>query len=129
MIDFQNIRREVRTDGVCVLIFDRAESVANIFDTRTFEELNAHLDFLEAETQQCPVQGVIFISAKGKIFIAGARTFTASPAGTMTDERLGGIIDNGATSTFNAHRAPARAHGRGHPGHLRRRWVGADPRV
>ena len=92
--DFQNIRREVRTDGVCVLTFDRRDSVANIFDTRTFEELNAHLDFLEHQTQHGPVQGVIFISAKGKIFIAGAdlHGFTSGP---MTDERLGGIIDNG----------------------------------
>ncbi len=92
--DFQNIRREVRTDGVCVLTFDRRDSVANIFDTTTFEELNAHLDFLEAQTQHGPVQGVIFLSAKGKIFIAGAdlHGFTSGP---MTDERLGGIIDNG----------------------------------
>ena len=94
MNDFQNIRREVRTDGVCVLTFDRRESVANIFDTLTFQELNAHLDFLENATRHGPVQGVIFISAKGKIFIAGAdlHGFTSGP---MTDERLGGIIDNG----------------------------------
>ncbi len=94
MNDFQNIRREVRTDGVCVLTFDRRDSVANIFDTLTFAELNAHLDFLEDATQHGPVQGVIFISAKGKIFIAGAdlHGFTSGP---MTDERLGGIIDNG----------------------------------
>ena len=100
MTDFQNIRREVRTDGICVLTFDRRDSAANIFDTRTFEELNAHLDFLEKETVHGPVQGVIFISAKGKIFIAGAdlHGFTSGP---MTDERLGGIIDGG-------HRAFAR---------------------
>lgn len=97
--DFKNIRREVRTDGVCVLTFDRRDSVANIFDTATFEELNAHLDFLEQQTQHGPVQGVIFISAKGKIFVAGAdlHGFTSGP---MTDERLGGIIDNGHR-TFN----------------------------
>lgn len=99
MTDFQNIRREVRNDGLCVLTFDRQNSVANIFDTRTFEELNAHLDFLEGQTQHGPIQGVIFISAKGKIFIAGAdlHGFTS---GAMTDERLGGIIDNGHR-TFN----------------------------
>ena len=93
MTDFQNIRREVRNDGVCVLTFDRAESVANLFDDRTFDELDAHLEFLETETRNA-VQGVIFISAKGKIFIAGAdlHGFTS---GAMTDERLGGIIDRG----------------------------------
>ncbi len=97
--DFQNIHREVRPDGLCLLTFDRAESVANIFDTRTFEELNAHLDFLESQTKTGPVQGVVFLSAKGKIFIAGAdlHGFTSGP---MTDERLGNIIDNGHR-TFN----------------------------
>ena len=94
MTDFQNTRREVRNDGLCILTFDRQGSAANIFDTRTFEELNAHLDFLEDKTTQGPIQGVIFLSAKGKIFIAGAdlHGFTS---GAMTDERLGGIIDNG----------------------------------
>ena len=94
MTDFQNIRREVRPNGLCILTFDRQGSAANIFDTRTFEELNAHLDFLEDRTTQGPVQGVIFVSAKGKIFIAGAdlHGFTSGP---MTDGRLGEIIDNG----------------------------------
>ena len=103
--DFQNIRREVRTDGICVLTFDRRDSVANIFDTLTFAELNAHLDFLEHETQHGPVQGVIFISAKGKIFIAGAdlHGFTSGP---MTDERLGGIIDNGHRTFARIARLP-----------------------
>ena len=97
-MDFQNIRREVRMDGICVLTFDRRDSVANIFDDFTFAELDAHLDFLEAETRNA-IQGVIFLSAKGKIFIAGAdlHGFTS---GAMTDERLGGIIDRGHR-TFN----------------------------
>ena len=99
MSDFQNIRREVRPDGLCLLTFDRAESAANIFDTRTFEELNTHLDFLESQTKNGPIQGVIFLGAKGKIFIAGAdlHGFTDGP---LTDERLGGIIDHGHR-TFN----------------------------
>ena len=103
--DFQNIRREVRTDGTCVLTFDRRDSVANIFDTLTFEELNAHLDFLERETRHGPVQGVIFVSAKGKIFIAGAdlHGFTSGP---MTDERLGGIIDDGHRTFARIARLP-----------------------
>ena len=93
MSDFHNIRREVRNDGICVLTFDRAGSAANIFDDRTFDELNAHLDYLESPAAHA-VQGVIFLSAKGKIFIAGAdlHGFTT---GAMTDERLGGIIDRG----------------------------------
>ena len=99
MTDFQNIRREIRNDGLCVLTFDRQNSAANLFDVRTFEELNTHLDFLEEKTHNGPIQGVIFLSAKGKIFIAGAdlHGFTSGP---MTAERLGGIIDNGHR-TFN----------------------------
>ncbi len=103
--DFQNIRREVRPDGLCVLTFDRAQSTANIFDTRTFEELNEHLAFLEDQTARGPIQGVIFLSAKGKIFIAGAdlHGFTSGP---MTDERLGGIIDNGHRTFARIARLP-----------------------
>ena len=106
-MDFQNIQREVRNDGVCVLTFDRANSPANIFDTQTFEELNAHLDYLEGATknEHGPIQGVIFRSAKGKIFIAGAdlHGFTSGP---MTDERLGGIIDGGHRTFARITRLP-----------------------
>ena len=89
-----NIRREVQSNGVCVLTFDRPDSPVNIFDDATFAELNAHLDFVEAGAADASVTGVIFASAKGKIFIAGAdlHGFTAGP---MTDERLGAIIDRG----------------------------------
>ncbi len=105
MIDFQNIRREVRDDGICVLTFDRRDSVANIFDAATFEELNAHLDYLAKETNNGPIQGVIFLSAKGKIFIAGAdlHGFTSGP---MTEERLGGIIDGGHRTFARIARLP-----------------------
>ena len=66
----------------------------NIFDDRTFAELNTHLDFVEAGARDGSVKGVIFASTKGKIFIAGAdlHGFTAGP---MNDERLGAIIDRG----------------------------------
>ncbi len=89
-----NIRREVQPNGICVLTFDRPDSPVNIFDDRTFEELNAQLDFVEAGARDNLIKGVIFASAKGKIFIAGAdlHGFTAGP---MTDERLGAIIDRG----------------------------------
>ena len=103
MTDFKNIQREVRNDGICVLTFDRANSPANIFDTLTFEELNAHLDYVERAVKKGSLQGLVFPSANGKIFIAGAdlHGFTS---GAMTDERLGGIIDGG-------HRTFARIHG------------------
>ena len=64
-----NIIRSITTDGSCVLTFDRAGSSANIFDHETLEELGSHLDALENESG---IRGLILISAKSKIFIAGA---------------------------------------------------------
>ena len=63
------IRREIADDGVCVLIFDRPESGANIFDASTLQDLSGHLDFIE---KQAGLKGVIVTSAKKSIFIAGA---------------------------------------------------------
>jgi len=63
------IRREIVDDGVCVLIFDRPESGANIFDASTLHDLSGHLDFIEKQTG---LKGVIVTSAKKSIFIAGA---------------------------------------------------------
>jgi 3-hydroxyacyl-CoA dehydrogenase/enoyl-CoA hydratase/3-hydroxybutyryl-CoA epimerase len=63
------IRREIGDDRICRLIFDRAESVANIFDAVTLDELNEHLDFVEKDAS---LRGLIVASAKKSIFIAGA---------------------------------------------------------
>ncbi|MGB8340101.1 MAG: 3-hydroxyacyl-CoA dehydrogenase NAD-binding domain-containing protein [Chthoniobacterales bacterium] len=63
------IRREVGDDGVCVLIFDRPDSGANIFDATALRDLDAQLDFIEKEAG---LKGVIVTSAKKSIFIAGA---------------------------------------------------------
>ena len=63
------IRREVGDDGVCVLIFDRPDSGANIFDAAALRDLDAQLDFIEKEAG---LKGVIVTSAKKSIFIAGA---------------------------------------------------------
>ncbi len=63
------IRREVGDDGVCVLIFDRPDSGANIFDAAALRDLDSQLDFIEKEAG---LKGVIVTSAKKSIFIAGA---------------------------------------------------------
>ena len=63
------VRLAVRDDGICVLTFDRPGSSANIFDLRTLDELAEELDFIGRQTK---IKGVIFISAKPSIFIAGA---------------------------------------------------------
>jgi 3-hydroxyacyl-CoA dehydrogenase/enoyl-CoA hydratase/3-hydroxybutyryl-CoA epimerase len=64
-----NIRRDVNADRVCVLTFDRPNSAANIFDLATLQELNEHLEFVAAERG---LAGLVLVSAKKNIFIAGA---------------------------------------------------------
>ena len=63
------IRREIGADGICILTFDRPESGANIFDAATMDNLREHVDAIEKDPS---VKGVIVISAKKSIFIAGA---------------------------------------------------------
>jgi len=63
------IRREIGDDYVCLLVFDRPESGANIFDAATLDELNEHLDFVENDAS---LRGLIIVSAKKSIFVAGA---------------------------------------------------------
>jgi 3-hydroxyacyl-CoA dehydrogenase / enoyl-CoA hydratase / 3-hydroxybutyryl-CoA epimerase len=63
------IRREIGDDHVCLLVFDRPESGANIFDAATLDELNEHLDFVENDAS---LRGLIIVSAKKSIFVAGA---------------------------------------------------------
>jgi 3-hydroxyacyl-CoA dehydrogenase / enoyl-CoA hydratase / 3-hydroxybutyryl-CoA epimerase len=63
------IRREIGDDHVCLLVFDRPESGANIFDAATLDELNEHLDFVENDAS---LNGLIISSAKKSIFVAGA---------------------------------------------------------
>src|SRR5215472_17261992 len=63
------IWREVGSDQICLVTFDRPKSGANIFDAATLDELNEHLDFVANETSLC---GLIIASAKKSIFIAGA---------------------------------------------------------
>jgi 3-hydroxyacyl-CoA dehydrogenase / enoyl-CoA hydratase / 3-hydroxybutyryl-CoA epimerase len=62
------IQREV-DHGICLLTFNRPESGANIFDAATLTDLDQQLDFIEAEDS---LEGVVILSAKKSIFIAGA---------------------------------------------------------
>src|SRR2546430_15566734 len=62
------IRREV-DNGICLLTFDRPESGANIFDAVTMADLEQQLDAIEQEDS---LEGVVILSAKKSIFIAGA---------------------------------------------------------
>src|SRR5437773_6790085 len=62
------IQREV-DNGICLLTFDRTESGANIFDAATMADLEQQLDAIE---QDDSLGGVVILSAKKSIFIAGA---------------------------------------------------------
>jgi 3-hydroxyacyl-CoA dehydrogenase / enoyl-CoA hydratase / 3-hydroxybutyryl-CoA epimerase len=84
-----NITLSVGADGVAVLTFDRQNSTANVFDVPTLQELDAHLAAIEARSD---VKGVVLVSAKPKIFIAGADL--NSFAGASPSE-LGSIVDLG----------------------------------
>ncbi len=92
MQNFNNIQRDV-TGGICTLTFDKPNSAANIFDQETFDELNAHLAFLEGEGRT--LRGVVFRSAKPKIFIAGADLIGFSKESELTQEKLSRLIDQG----------------------------------
>ncbi len=87
-----NLHREVTATQVCVLTFDRPDSAVNIFDEATFVELNAQLDFL-ASSEAREIKGVVFRSAKSKIFLAGADLigFTKDPS----VEKIERLIDVG----------------------------------
>src|SRR6478735_1688543 len=86
----QTIQRQLREDGVCVLTFDRVNSPANIFDHKTLEELDANISALAQ--QQVGVTGLVLISAKPSIFVAGADLRALE---RMSPEELRGFIELG----------------------------------
>jgi len=90
-----NIRRDVREDQICVLIFDRPESSANIFESATLTELNQHLDEIERASQ---IRGLVLASAKKTIFVAGADLHSLSTG--VEAQALRSLIELGQ-SVFN----------------------------
>jgi len=88
----ERIRRHVTDDQICVLTFDRPDSAANIFDRDTLAELGRHVDHISADAT---LKGLILISAKPAIFIAGADIASFSKATRPQD--FGELIDVGHT--------------------------------
>jgi len=84
-----NITLTFERDGFATLTFDRAGSSANVFDVATLHELDAHLATLEKRSD---LRGVILVSAKSKIFVAGADLNAFAGA---TTAQLGDIVDLG----------------------------------
>jgi 3-hydroxyacyl-CoA dehydrogenase/enoyl-CoA hydratase/3-hydroxybutyryl-CoA epimerase len=93
------LHRCVRGDGVCVLTFDRPGSSANIFDRETLAELQAEVEYIERNCNKAPyIKGVVLVSAKRSIFIAGLdlKTIGENPSATEIRE----IVELGQ-SVFN----------------------------
>jgi 3-hydroxyacyl-CoA dehydrogenase / enoyl-CoA hydratase / 3-hydroxybutyryl-CoA epimerase len=84
------IRRETGDDHICLLMFDRPDSGANIFDAATLNELNEHLDAVEKDAS---LRGLIIASAKKSIFVAGADLKTLLQAAKTGEMR--GFIERG----------------------------------
>lgn len=84
-LDLPHVQLEMGEDHIAILTFDRAHGSANIFDDESLDELGKHLDWLEGEPE---LKGVILISAKPGIFLAGADLETMSQAGETELERF-----------------------------------------
>lgn len=82
------IHLDVRDDGIAVLTFDRPGSSANLFDEATLDELSVALRVVE----RIRPRGLVFLSAKEKIFIAGADLDSLANA---EEERLSLLIEKG----------------------------------
>ena len=80
------ISKEITPDGLCVLTFDRPGSSANLLDRATLEELNTHLESVG------DARGLIVISAKDSIFVAGADLMSITG---MTHDDLDAFIHLG----------------------------------
>jgi len=64
-----SIYREMIDENFCVLRFDQAEVQVNLFNLGTLTELDGHLRDIAADRS---IKGVVFISAKDRVFHAGA---------------------------------------------------------
>jgi len=97
----ESIHTAVLPSGIHVLTFDRPESGANVFDAATLRELDGKLDAVERSAA-----GVVFISAKPAIFIAGADLRALE---TLTGDDLRQFIELGqnAFNRIAALRAPS----------------------
>lgn len=84
-----NISLSFDATGIATLTFDRQNSSANVFDLPTLAELDKHLATLEARSD---ATGLVLVSAKPKIFVAGADLNSFVGA---TVEQLGNIVDTG----------------------------------
>ncbi|WP_050027744.1 FAD-dependent oxidoreductase [Verrucomicrobium sp. BvORR034] len=61
--------KEVDADGICWLTFDTPDSPANVWNPKTLDEFDCHIEDLHRDSG---IKAVILRSAKDRVFIAGA---------------------------------------------------------
>ncbi|MEM9079179.1 MAG: 3-hydroxyacyl-CoA dehydrogenase NAD-binding domain-containing protein [Verrucomicrobiota bacterium] len=86
----ESVFREDFEDGMVHVVFDRPGSSANLFDEETLRELGAIVEGIAADES---VTGVVFRSAKERIFLAGADLNSLTRV--RTKEAFGKVIDLG----------------------------------
>jgi len=84
-----NIQREIVDGKFCVLRFDQADAGANVFNLETLTELEAHIRGIGNDRA---IEGVVLISAKERIFHAGADLHALQ---TWNDAEVGQFIARG----------------------------------
>ena len=85
-----------RDPTIAILTFDKPGSSANLFDAAAFDALEHHLTTLHQRARGAdPIKGVILISAKPGIFIAGADIQQFLDAETEADARA--LVTRGQT--------------------------------
>ncbi|MGK0187524.1 MAG: 3-hydroxyacyl-CoA dehydrogenase/enoyl-CoA hydratase/3-hydroxybutyryl-CoA epimerase [Verrucomicrobiales bacterium] len=67
---FIHVHREMNSSGITHIVFDRRNGSANIFDDVALRELEEHVTWIEQHIAD--IRGVIFVSRKENIFLAGA---------------------------------------------------------
>jgi len=85
----KNIQREMADGKFCVLRLDQAESGANVFNLETLAELDGHIRAIAADRA---IEGVVIISAKERIFHAGADLHALQ---TWNDAQVQRFIEQG----------------------------------
>ena len=84
-----NIHREIVDGKFCVLRFDQADAGANVFNLETLGELDEHI---RAIADDRAIEGVVLISAKDRIFHAGADLHALQK---WNDAEVGKFIERG----------------------------------
>ena len=96
----KHIQRELTSENVCVVRFDQAGSRANVFNLETIRELDEHLLAIAGDSA---IRGIVIISAKERIFCAGADLILLSG---LTDDKLREFLELGQSVLDRLSRMP-----------------------